>query len=181
MTVMPKRQLHQQSEVICVSLANEQSRHSVDEKSLTAAVQMIVADSAFTSASISVGIVDDATMHKLNRQYLRHDYPTDVLSFVLEVDDERLEGEVIISADTAAAVAAELGWSAAAEQLLYVIHGTLHLVGYSDKSSEDVARMRAAEKSYLAKFGFEPPSVANEAVPPAEACRNRALHPGAIQ
>ena len=64
---------------------------------------------------------------------MNHDWPTDVLSFVLDDDDGHLEGEVIISADTAAAAAAEVGWPAAAEQLLYVIHGMLHLVGYRDK------------------------------------------------
>ena len=70
---------------------------------------------------------------------LNHDWPTDVLSFVLEDDDGHLEGEVIISADTAAAAAAELGWPPAAEQLLYVIHGMLHLVGYRDKTPDEAA------------------------------------------
>ena len=57
---------------------------------------------------------------------------------------------MIISADTAAAAAAELGWPAAAEQLLYVIHGMLHLVGYRDKSPDEREEMRAAEAQILA-------------------------------
>jgi probable rRNA maturation factor len=140
---------------VIVSLANEQSHHSIDEETLIKAVQAVVRESPFTSASISLAVVDDATMHHLNRQYLDHDYPTDVLSFALEDDDAHLEGEVIISADTAAASAEELGWPAAAEQLLYVIHGTLHLVGYGDKSPDEIQQMRAAEEKYLRQFGFE--------------------------
>ena len=67
-----------------------------------------------------------------------------------------LEGEIILSADTAASAAAEHGTTAAAEQLLYVIHGTLHLVGYGDKSPEEADAMRAAEARYLQQFGMEP-------------------------
>jgi probable rRNA maturation factor len=146
----------QRSDDFNVSLANEQSTHTVNERQLTDAVTAVLRDSTFTSANISIAIVDDPTMHKLNRQYLEHDYPTDVLSFVLEDTSSHLEGEVILSADTAATEAAEHGWSTAAEMLLYVVHGTLHLIGYRDKSSEDVEEMRAAERKYVSQFGFEP-------------------------
>ncbi len=115
-------------------LSNQQSRHPVDEAQLIEAATAVLQDSAFSSAAISLAVVDDATIHELNRRYLDHDWPTDVLSFVLEDDGDHLEGEVILSADTAAAAAAEVGWPAADEQLLYVIHGMLHLVGYDDKS-----------------------------------------------
>jgi probable rRNA maturation factor len=138
---------------IRVALANEQSTHVVDERQLVEAATAIIRDSTYTSAAISLAVVNDSTMHELNRRHLGHDYPTDVLSFVLESDAGHLEGEVIISSDTAAAAAEEHGWPAAAEQLLYVIHGTLHLVGYRDKLAEDNARMRAVEEKYLWRFG----------------------------
>lgn len=138
-----------------VSIANEQTTHAINEQQLVAAVEAVLRDSQFQSAAISLAVVDDQTMHELNRQYLEHDYPTDVLSFVLEEDDTHLEGEVIISTDTAASFATEFNWPAAAEQLLYVIHGTLHLVGYRDKATADIQEMRAAEEKYLREFGFE--------------------------
>jgi probable rRNA maturation factor len=138
-----------------VSISVEKSAHAVDEESLRRVVADIVHDSTFDSAAISLAVVDDATIHELNRRYLEHDYPTDVLSFLLDDDSGHLEGEVIISADTAARVAEEIGWPLAAEQMLYVIHGTLHLVGYNDTTSEDAAEMRTAEVRYLALFGYE--------------------------
>ena len=141
-----------------ISLANEQATHTVDEGQLIAAARAVLRDSAYSSADISLAIVDDETIHQLNRQYLGHDYPTDVLSFVLDERDGHLEGEVIISADTAASEAAEAGWPAAAEQLLYVTHGSLHLVGYRDKSTADAEQMRAAEKRYLSEFGYRAPA-----------------------
>ena len=141
-----------------VSVANEQLRHAVDEDQLIAAARAVLQRSPFRTAVVSLAIVDDPTIHELNRRYLNHDWPTDVLSFALAENDGHLEGEVVISADTAATAAEELGWSAAAEQLLYVVHGMLHLIGYRDKNPDDAARMREAENELLYQFGFHPPS-----------------------
>ncbi|MEX0612958.1 MAG: rRNA maturation RNase YbeY [Pirellulales bacterium] len=139
-----------------IDISNQQSRHLVDEERLCDAVRAVLRESGFASATVSIAVVDDPSIHELNRQYLDHDWPTDVLSFVLEERDGHLEGEVIISADMAATTAVEAGWAAAAEQLLYVVHGTLHLVGYRDKTSADAQKMRAAEAKYLRQFGFVP-------------------------
>jgi probable rRNA maturation factor len=136
-----------------IALSNQQSRHTVDGPRLVEAATAVLEDSDFRSANISLAVVDDKTMHELNRRHLEHDYPTDVLSFVLEDDGDHLEGEVILSADTAASVAGDLGHSPAHEQLLYVIHGVLHLVGYDDHSDVDTEKMRAAEDRYLQQLG----------------------------
>jgi probable rRNA maturation factor len=138
-----------------IALVNQQSGHLVSETQLVDAATAVLQDSAFSSAAISLAVVDDETIHELNRRHLDHDWPTDVLSFVLEGDGDHLEGEVILSADTAATVAEELGNRAAEEQLLYVIHGMLHLVGYDDKSDADAEEMRAAEARYLQQFGAQ--------------------------
>jgi probable rRNA maturation factor len=140
-----------------ISLTNEQSRHPVDEQRLVEAARAVLQDSEFSSAGISLAVVDDETIHELNRRHLEHDWPTDVLSFVLEDDGSHLEGEVIVSADTAAAAAEEVGTSAEQEQLLYVIHGMLHLVRYRDKSDEDAREMRVAESRYLQRFNVGSP------------------------
>ena len=136
-----------------LSLANQQSVHAVEERRLLIAARRVLEESRFTSAAISLAVVDDPTIHALNRRYLDHDYPTDVLSFVLDQRDGHLEGEVILSADTAAAAAVECGWPPADEQLLYVIHGMLHLVGHRDQSVADLDRMRAAEQRHLRAAG----------------------------
>jgi probable rRNA maturation factor len=161
-----------------ISLVNEQSRHPVDDDQLRAAVRAVMQESGFASANISIAVVDDATIHALNRQFLEHDWPTDVLSFLLDERGGHVEGEVIISADTAALGAGEAGWPAAAEQLLYVIHGTLHLIGYRDKSAADAQSMRAAETRYLRQFGFEAPR-RDEAPAGTDAATGNSTRPGA--
>ena len=140
-----------------IDVADRQTTLEVNRRQVVKAVEMILGDAAVARTVISVAVVDDPTIHQLNRQYLDHDYATDVLSFVLERDGDLLEGEVIVSADTAASRAADFGWSAAEELLLYVIHGTLHLVGYDDGSPDERAIMRARERDCLKRLGIDPP------------------------
>jgi probable rRNA maturation factor len=142
--------------MIEIHIANEQRTIAVNEDRLRSAVRKILEDEAIEIGSISIAVVDDGAIHALNRQYLEHDYATDVLSFVFQSDDARLEGEIIASGETAAANAHQFGWSAEDELLLYVIHGTLHLLGYDDHSDDDRAKMRARERHYLAQFGLLP-------------------------
>ncbi len=142
--------------MISIQVANHQTAVSLDEHRVVRAVEMIVEEADVSEGEVSVAVVDDATIHRLNREYLEHDYATDVLSFEFQRDGERLEAEVVVSADTAQHTASRFGWSAADELLLYVIHGTLHLVGWNDQTSEERAQMRARERVYLGRFGLKP-------------------------
>jgi len=140
-----------------VEIANDQTTCAIDEPVIRKAVLDILAGEGVTSGQISVAIVDDATIREVNRRHLQHDYATDVISFVLDREGGCLDGEVIVSADTARAVAADLAWPAEDELLMYVVHGTLHLVGYDDRTDSDREEMRSRERHYLAGFGLVPP------------------------
>ena len=72
-----------------------------------------------------------------------------MLSFVLERSEQSLEGEVVVSAETALACAARYKSTPEDELLRYVIHGTLHLVGYDDATPRQRAAMRRKERKYL--------------------------------
>jgi probable rRNA maturation factor len=144
-----------------VLVANEQASLAIDQVRLTAAARMILAESDYPSATVSIAVVDDPTMHALNVQYLKHDYPTDVLSFVLEESPECVEGELVVSTDTAIREAPEAGWTASDELLLYVIHGTLHLIGYDDHEPADQVEMYTAEAHYLQRMGLALPNDAS--------------------
>ncbi|MDZ4820179.1 MAG: rRNA maturation RNase YbeY [Planctomycetota bacterium] len=138
-----------------IELTNEQSLLTVDEAQLRAAVEAILAGEGIPAATISIAVVDDATIHRINREFLQHDYPTDVISFVLDHTPDLLEGEIVVSAQTAIQQAEQYGWPASNELLLYVIHGALHLVGYDDLSPLDLREMRSREQHYLALWGLE--------------------------
>lgn len=104
---------------------------------------------------VSVAVVDDPTIHRVNREHLAHDYPTDVLSFDLRGDDEGVDAELIISHDTASREALARGGDPTSELLLYCVHGVLHLVGYDD--SEDSLRqvMMDRQVELLSELGYE--------------------------
>jgi len=149
-----------------VEIANEQSTLPVDEDRIRRLAAAILADAGYAEGVLSVAVVDDPTIHELNARHLAHDYPTDVLSFALTDEPPRLEGEVIVSADTAVANAADYGWPPEHELLLYVVHGVLHLAGHRDKADDEVRAMREAEGRYLRLAGVEPPAAATEAGAP---------------
>jgi len=148
---------------LIVETCNQQAQ-SIDQEALAAAARLILSDHGITQGELSIAIVDDPAIRILNKQYLQHDYETDVISFVLDEDESigRLDGQLIVSTDTAARESVEAGWSFEAELLLYVVHGTLHLVGYDDKSEPAIPEMRAAEADYMAKLGFPVPVAKQE-------------------
>jgi probable rRNA maturation factor len=142
--------------MIEVEVANRQQALPIDAERLAEAIRIVLSEAGVSTGVVSIAVVDDREIHALNRRHLNHDYPTDVLSFLLDRDGDRLEGEIIVSADTAQAAAPRFGWSPSDELLLYVIHGALHLVGYDDHTPEDQVEMRRQESAMLAKFGKSP-------------------------
>lgn len=116
---------------------------------ITKAVEVIACEYGWSEAEISVAVVDDEEIHRVNRQFLQHDYPTDVISFDTTESDTVLEGEIVVSVDTARRIAEENGWNGDHELLLYVVHGMLHIVGLDDKAAADIEEMRKAERHFM--------------------------------
>jgi probable rRNA maturation factor len=141
--------------VITVEIADQQADLLLDHRRLEDAVRTVLVEAAVASAQISLAVVDDATIRRLHREYLAADEATDVLSFLLDRSGDYLEGEVIVSAQTARRAAVRFGWPPEDELLLYVIHGTLHLVGYRDATPAERAEIRRRERTCLGRLGVE--------------------------
>jgi probable rRNA maturation factor len=136
-------------ELIEIAVNNRQRAHRVDRRQLIEAARVVFRGEGVGRGEISLAVVDDAEMRSLNRRHLGHDYPTDVLSFLLDSSPGEIVGEIIVSADTAARTAGELGLTVAGELLLYVVHGALHLAGHDDHTDGDARKMRRLEARYL--------------------------------
>ncbi|MEM1041182.1 MAG: rRNA maturation RNase YbeY [Bacteroidota bacterium] len=127
------------------------SRH-LDAGALEALVRRTAQAEGFVVRSLGIVLADRATVHRLNREFLDHDYPTDVLSFSLDEDaaaEGILDGEVYVDLDMAAERAPEFGVTAEEEAQRYVLHGVLHLMGYDDAADAERAAMRRLEDRYL--------------------------------
>jgi len=141
-----------------VEISDTQGHLKVDRPALSALVRTVLSAEKRESALISIALVDNATIHTINRTHLDHDWPTDVISFPLsDPDDPILAGELVVSAEMAAASALERDVEPQDELALYVVHGLLHLCGYDDQSERDVLLMRHREHELLAEAGLKNP------------------------
>jgi|SRR6516162_8706976 len=170
-----------------LSFANRQRVMRVDRRRLARLARSVLAREQVARAEVSVALVDDRQIQIVNREFLSHDSPTDVISFLLNGDagahnrakaprlleagrglvgrtrrrgniasrvarrgaGKSLDGEIVISAETACLVAGDYGTTPAAELALYLVHGLLHLCGYDDASPSEKRLMRRREAEAL--------------------------------
>lgn len=85
----------------------------------------------------------------INRQYLGHNYYTDIITFNLSERGHPINAEIYISVDRVRENAREFGASVRNELHRVIFHGALHLCGYSDKTKQEVKKMREMEEKYL--------------------------------
>ena len=138
-----------------ISIATPQEIVPIDRARMRETARTVLAGEEIADYEISLAFVDNPTIHNLNKRYLQHDEPTDVLSFPLsEPNSARLAGELIVGAEVAAEQAAARGHDVQAELALYVIHGLLHLCGYDDHDDAERAVMRERERHYLRQLGL---------------------------
>jgi probable rRNA maturation factor len=96
-------------------------------------------------------LTNDRELQRLNREFLQHDYPTDVLSFP-EVSANGNLGELAISTERAAAQAAEFGHTVLDELRILMLHGVLHLTGMDHE--QDRGEMARAERKWRLELGL---------------------------
>jgi probable rRNA maturation factor len=101
--------------------------------------------------SLNVAVVDDICMAELHKRYMGDPSPTDVLTFDLRDNRKStgIEGEIVISADTARREARRRKLDEGDELLRYSIHGVLHLLGLDDRTAIGRRRMRREETRIL--------------------------------
>lgn len=136
-----------------IRIANRQKRTKIDSRRIRGNVIRLLRLIGCAEKEISISFVDDETIRLLNRQYLRLDKPTNVLSFSLEEGEcgkvnPGLLGDIVISVDTALRDAKQGGFTLEEEILFLIIHGLLHLTGYEHvgTSRANALKMKKREK-----------------------------------
>ncbi len=149
---------------VVVEVSNRQRRLKAGAMQVREFVQKACGAIGIKSGEISVVLVGDAAMARVNEEWLQHEGPTDVITFGLsEATDEvetwpgGLAGDIVVSTETACRVAAELGWSAENELAYYIVHGLLHLAGSDDTDPAARAAMRREERRVMKAIGLPVP------------------------
>lgn len=142
-----------------ISIQTADDGSVVDSEMVLRAVRSTLRAERCPRCDLSIALVDDDRMAKLHERYLNINAPTDVLTFDLADanagDSNGIDGEIVVSIDTARREAAARGLTPTTELLLYVIHGVLHLLGYDDIDDEQSAIMHAREDALLSELGLQ--------------------------
>jgi apolipoprotein N-acyltransferase len=142
---------------VCINYDDTRwKKYNIDfEKIASAAVSAGHKDS-----EVSITLVDDKQIHKLNKQYRNIDKPTNVLSF--ELGDDVLLGDIFISLDTVKKEADIAGISVSEHTAHMIVHGMLHLQGYDHLNDRDAEIMEKLEIKILKRLGYKNPYEDND-------------------
>ena len=121
----------------------------IKKRETTAWIKQVAQSYGKKVGDIGYMFVDDEKILEVNREYLQHDYYTDIITFDYCEDDE-LNGDLVISLDTVRTNAELFGKTYEEDLYRVIIHGVLHLIGINDKGPGEREIMEAAENKALA-------------------------------
>ena len=140
---------------IVVEIANNCRQVRFNSGRLTKLVRTVCRRFGLTRVMVSIAVVDDKTLQKINKEFLGRNSKTDVISFDLSDEGTMAKSiEVVVNAERALRQAQSRGHSAQAELALYVVHGLLHNLGFDDSTQKQAQKMHNTEDKILQEFGY---------------------------
>lgn len=112
-------------------------------------ISQVIVEHQFRIENITYIFCSDDYLSEINIEYLNHDSLTDIITFDNSDEENTIESDIFISIDRVRENATNFNSGFEDELHRVIIHGVLHLLGYSDKSEADKANMRAKEDYYL--------------------------------
>jgi probable rRNA maturation factor len=143
-----------------VEIANLQKHYKIKDSKIKQVVKEVLGKKS-SSAKLSIAFVDNNEIRRLNKKYFDSDDVTDVIAFPLDNHKNALNGEIVVSVETAVDTADKENVDVEGEIILYVVHGLLHLRGYSDVNREAAIIMHEKESKILKALGYNMPTVEN--------------------
>ena len=125
----------------------------IDFRKVEQWIKAVAAQHGFSVGELTYIFCDDEKILSVNREFLQHDYYTDVITFDYSTRP-RVNGDIYISLDTVATNAEQVGAPFLHELHRIIIHGLLHLTGQADKTPETKAQMTAKEEDALSKISI---------------------------
>jgi len=135
---------------------NQQKKIRVSLSKLIFFSERVISYLGLSKHDMTILLATDREVRRLNKQYLGHDWNTDVLSFptqpagrIKQGGKEKYLGDIVISPVQAKKQAKEFNTSLNYELCLYVVHGILHLLGYKDYPAKEKKKMEARQEKIL--------------------------------
>jgi len=134
-----------------VSVYNEKGIR-VDKKSVHSIVKLITTELNLYVKSLEFNFISSKTIIEVNKNYLKHNYSTDIITFDYSDEKNILDGEIFISIQDAVVNSKKYRVSTDNELLRLIIHGILHLIGFDDTTDAKRKKMKIAENDLVKKF-----------------------------
>ena len=138
-----------------ISFFKENTTFDIKQKNkIKSWLKNVASGYGFSAGDLNYVFCDDEYLLQMNRQYLGHDYYTDIITFDSREDacSKRLDGDIFISVDTVRANGEEYGEGFEREIMRVIAHGLLHLIGFDDHTASQQKKMREAEDTALAQW-----------------------------
>ena len=136
-----------------INFFNEESTYQLKQKRvLKEWIRLVITSEEYELSELNFILCSDDYLLRMNQEYLDHDTYTDVITFDNSEGLKSITGDIFISVDRVAENAAGLGATTASELHRVMVHGTLHLLGYKDKSKADKSLMTQKEDLFLSKL-----------------------------
>ena len=130
------------------------SYNKVSKEQIHKLVGLLRTDLNLSIESLYINLVDNNTIRKINNEYLKHNYSTDIITFNYAGDNITIDAEIFISVEEAKLNARKYKVSLSNELIRLIIHGILHLTGYDDNNAKDRIKMKKKENNLLNKYNF---------------------------
>ncbi len=126
---------------------------NINQDFISAGIEQLIVNEKKNTGDITIVFCSDDYLLEMNKQYLNHDYKTEIQTFNY-VSGDLISGDLFISIDRVKENAAKFEVHFKEELYRVVFHGVLHLIGYNDKSDPEKQIMRNKENEYLGKIDF---------------------------
>lgn len=144
-----------------IEVINEYEKKVEELEILKDFINYAASNLGLKNVMFNVIIINDNTIHKINKEYRNIDRPTDVITFALEdnkmieTPEVRVLGDIYISYDKVKSQAKEYNHSTKREICFLAVHGLLHLLGYDHMTKEDEEKMFGLQKELLEGYGIK--------------------------
>jgi probable rRNA maturation factor len=127
---------------------------SINKRAIHKLISSLMEEFNLTISFLSISFIKSARLRDVNKEYLKHDYETDVITFNYSKKIKEIDGEILISFEEADRNAKKYKVTYGKELCRLVIHGMLHLLNFDDKNTKSKKIMKQMENELINRYNF---------------------------